>query len=222
MKQLLSTRVLAVLAVLVWLAACGLAFWTESAYDGALGLNPVYYLVWGGLTLLIGLASNRYADENRPARTPRWVGVLLLLAAVLLAFAVLRLENLISLLYSPSFWWFGLLALIGIAVWLYAQLPFRRPRPPRQPRSSLWNASVCILAFFAPLLVVLPVYLLLVHPVPVAQITPVGEATGSRFIGRITGDRSESPLGLYFFADDNGQDTYYDILTGQPVDYGTS
>ena len=66
----------------------------------------------------------------------------------------------------------------------------------------------------------MPLYLLVMHPVSIAQITPVGEAEGGRFIGRITGDRSQTPLGIYFFVEDDiDRWYYYDVLTGEPVDY---
>ena len=73
---------------------------------------------------------------------------------------------------------------------------------------------------FLPLLAVALLYLAVFHPVTVDEITPIGEAEGGRFIGRITGDRTETPLGVYFFADDQtDKQYYYDVLTGAPVTY---
>ena len=89
---------------------------------------------------------------------------------------------------------------------------------PRPARSRMQNTFILLLIFYAPLLVILPLYLLVMHPISVAQITPIGEAEGGRFIGRITGDRLESPLGIYFFVDDDSERWYYyDVLTGEPV-----
>ena len=114
----------------------------------------------------------------------------------------------------------SLLALVGIVLWLYRLLPFRRPMRPWQPRSKAKNVFILLLVFYVPFLIVLPLYLLVMHPVSIAQITPIGEAEGGRFIGRITGDLSQTPLGIYFFVEDDiDRWYYYDVLTGEPVDY---
>lgn len=70
------------------------------------------------------------------------------------------------------------------------------------------------------MLFVLPLYLVIIHPVSVAQITPIGEAQGGKYINHISAKASDYPLGLYFFADiENDHWYYYDVLTGDPVDY---
>ena len=219
MKKQLSTPMLAVLAIAVWLTASSLATWLNFAYDKALGINAVYLWIWGAAMLLIPLVAVEYIERERPDRTPRWQGALLLLLCTALAYLLLEYGG-GHMWYQPDIWWLCLLALIGIAVWLYQLLPFRRPMQPRQPHSKVKNVFILLLVFYIPFLIVLPLYLLIMHPFSVAQITPIGETEGARYIGRITGDRTQSPLGLYFFVDDNSDDWYYyDVLTGEPVDY---
>ena len=55
MKRTLSTPMLVLPAVAVWLAACGLLSRTQLAYDGAVFTNHIYFWVYGGALLLIGL-----------------------------------------------------------------------------------------------------------------------------------------------------------------------
>ncbi len=219
MKKQLSTPVLAVLAVAAWLVASSLATWVNFAYDDALGINVVYLWIWGAAMLLIPLVDVQYIERERPDRTPRWQGVLLLLLCTALAYLLLEYGGW-YMWYQPDIWWLCLLALIGIIFWLYRILPFRRPMQPHPVRSRARNTFILLMVFYVPFLIVLPLYLLVMHPVSVAQITPIGEAEGGRYIGRITGDRTENPLGLYFFVNDDSERWYYyDVLTGEPVDY---
>lgn len=219
MKKQLSTPVLAVLAIASWLATSSLATWLNYAYDGALNVNPVYLWIYGAITLLILLVAVEYIERDPPDRSPRWADALLLLLCTAIAYLALAYGGW-YVWYQPSVWYLCLLGLSGIAVWLYHILPFRRPMQPRSARSRIQNTFILLLVFYTPLLVVLPLYLLIMHPVSVAQITPVGKAEGGRYIGRITGDRTENPLGLYFFVDDDSERWYYyDVLTGEPVDY---
>ena len=220
MQKQLSTPVLAALAIAAWLTASGLATWLNFAYDDALGINVVYLWIWGAATLLLPLVFVEYIECERPDRTPRWQGVLLLLLCTALAYLLLEYGSWNTMWYQIDIWWLCLLALIGIAFWLYRLLPFRQPMQPRPARNRIQSTFILLLVFYAPLLVVLPLYLLMIHPVSVAQITPIGEAEGGRYIGRITGDRTKNPLGLYFFVNDDSQRWYYyDVLTGEPVDY---
>ena len=169
--------------------------------------------------LLIPLVAVEYIERERPDRTPRWQGVLLLLLCTALAYLLLEYGGW-YMWYQPDIWWLCLLALIGIIFWLYRILPFRRPMQPHPVRSRVRNTFILLMVFYVPFLIVLPLYLLVMHPVSVAQITPIGEAEGGRYIGRITGNRTENPLGLYFFVNDDSERWYYyDVLTGEPVDY---
>lgn len=219
MKKQLSTPVLAALAVAAWLVASSLATWVNFAYDDALGINVVYLWIWGAAMLLIPLVDVQYIERERPDRTPRWQGVLLLLLCTALAYLLLEYGGW-YMWYQPDIWWLCLLALIGIIFWLYRILPFRRPMQPHPVRSRARNTFILLMVFYVPFLIVLPLYLLVMHPVSVAQITPIGEAEGGRYVGRITGNRTENPLGLYFFVNDDSERWYYyDVLTGEPVNY---
>lgn len=219
MKKQLSTPVLAVLAIAAWLTASSLATWLNFAYDDALGINAVYLWIWGAITLVIPLVAVEYIERDPPDRSPRWADALLLLLCTAIAYLALAHGGW-YVWYQPSVWYLCLLGLSGIAIWLYQLLPFRRPMQPQRPRSKVKNVFILLLVFYVPFLVILPLYLLIMHPVSVAQITPIGEAEGGRYIGRLTGDRTENPLGLYFFVNDDIERWYYyDVLTGEPVDY---
>ena len=59
------------------------------------------------------------------------------------------------------------------------------------------------------------------HPVSVDEIIRTGEAaaggaSGGEYVGRLTSDTAEHPLGVYFFTSaDKSQWYYYDVLTGE-------
>ena len=220
MKNRFSTPALAVSAIAVWVAACGLMTWVHFAYDGAVSVNPVYWWVYGGAILLIGALSENDAPKQETDRNPRWESVLLLLLATALIYLLVdQCSNLTQfLLYYLPFWWLALMLLLALGITAYQRSRFRRPMRPRRPHTSLFNTSVFLLVEFAPLLLVTLIYLAVVHPVTVDEITPIGEAEGGQFFGRIDGDRTQTPLGLYFFADGDHW-YYYDVLTGAPAAY---
>ena len=65
------------------------------------------------------------------------------------------------------------------------------------------------------------------HPVSVDEIIRTGEAAGGasgEYVGRLTSDTVEHPLGVYFFTStDKSQWYYYDVLTGEAAaDYHSS
>ena len=220
MKNRLSTPALAVSAIAVWIAACGLMTWVHFAYDGAVSVNPVYWWVYGGAILLIGALSENDAPKQETDRNPRWESVLLLLLATALIYLLVdQCSNLTQfLLYYLPFWWLALMLLLALGITAYQRSRFRRPHKPHQKRSSPFRTSVAVLVFYLPLLPVTLLYLAIVHPVTVDEITPIGEAEGGQFFGRIDGDRTQTPLGLYFFADGDHW-YYYDVLTGAPAAY---
>nr|WP_308506053.1 hypothetical protein [uncultured Agathobaculum sp.] len=221
MKKILSTPVMAVSAVIVWLAACALLTWASFAYDGALSGNPVYFWVYGGAILFAGAVTENYTDGWAADRGPRWASALLLLVCTALAYLLIDrydIHLLQFLLHDLMFWWLVLLLLGWLGISAYQHSRFRRPMKPRRQHTSFYNACAFLLIMFLPLLAAALLYLAVFHPVTVDEITPIGEAEGGRFIGRITGDRTETPLGLYFFADGDHW-YYYDVLTGAPAEY---
>lgn len=221
MRKPSPTTILVIAGIAVWLAACSLTTWAHVAYDGALQLNPLYCWGYGAALLLVGLLAEQ--KERQPGTMQRWNAVLLFLICTFAVFFLVQYQNIRLLLYWPVLWAFLLMVLFGIAVWLYPRLPFRRPLRPKRLRTPAYFAAVLMLVLYTPMLLVLPVYLAVLHPVSVEQITPIGEAEGGRFVGRITGDRSATPLGIYFFADNAGKRWYYyDVLTGAPVEYNDS
>lgn len=221
MKKILSTPVMAVSAVIVWLAACALLTWASFSYDGALSGNPVYFWVYGGAILFAGAVTENYTDGWTTDRGPRWASALLLLVCTALAYLLIDrydIHLLQFLLHDLLFWWLVLLLLGWLGISAYQHSRFRRPMKPRRQHTSFYNACTFLLIMFLPLLAAALLYLAVFHPVTVDEITPIGEAEGGRFIGRITGDRTETPLGLYFFADGDHW-YYYDVLTGAPAEY---
>lgn len=212
---------MAVSAVIVWLAACALLTWASFAYDGALSGNPVYFWVYGGAILFAGAVTENYTDGWTTDRGPRWASALLLLVCTALAYLLIDrydIHLLQFLLHDLLFWWLVLLLLGWLGISAYQHSRFRRPMKPRRQHTSFYNACTFLLIMFLPLLASALLYLAVFHPVTVDEITPIGEAEGGRFIGRITGDRTETPLGLYFFADGDHW-YYYDVLTGAPAEY---
>ena len=221
MKNRLSTPALAVSAIAVWIAACGLMTWVHFAYDGALSGNPVYFWVYGGAILFAGAVTENYTDGWAADRGPRSASALLLLVCTALAYLLIDrydIHLLQFLLHDLLFWWLVLLLLGWLGISAYQHSRFRRPMKPRRQHTSFYNACTFLLIMFLPLLASALLYLAVFHPVTVDEITPIGEAEGGRFIGRITGDRTQTPLGLYFFADGDHW-YYYDVLTGAPAAY---
>lgn len=224
MKRLLCTPVLAVTAVIVWLATCALLTWASFAYDGAVNSNPIYFWIYGGAILFAGVFTESYACGWTTDRSPRWASALVLLLCTALVYLLIDQYDtclLHFLLYDLLFWWLVLLLSGCIGISAYQHSRFRRPMKPRRQHTSFYNACIFLLIMFLPLLAATLLYLVIVHPVTVDEITPIGETEGGRFIGRITGDRTETPLGVYFFADDDRK-YYYDVLTGAPVEYAAS
>ena len=221
MKNRLSTPALAVSAIAVWIAACGLMTWVHFAYDGALSGNPVYFWVYGGAILFAGAVTENYTDGWAADRGPRWASALLLLVCTALAYLLIDrydIHLLQFLLHDLLFWWLVLLLLGWLGISAYQHSRFRRPMKPRRQHTSFYNACAFLLIMFTPLLAGALLYLAIVHPVTVDEITPIGEAEGGRFFGRIDGDLTQTPLGLYFFADGDHW-YYYDVLTGAPAAY---
>lgn len=221
MGKQISTPMLAVSAIIVWLAACGLLTWAHFAYDGAVNGNPVYFWVYGGAILLAGASTENYADGWTTDCSPRWANALVLLLCTALVYLLIdRYNTYLSqyLLYNLLFWWLVLLLLGWLGISAYQHSCFRRPMKPRRQHTSFYNACAFLLIMFTPLLAGTLLYLAILHPVTVDEITPIGEAEGGQFIGRIDGDRAETPLGVYFFADGDRW-YYYDVLTGAPAAY---
>lgn len=220
MKRLCSTPMLVISAIIVWLAACGLLTWVHFAYDGGIHTSYTYCWIYGGVALLIGLLTDTY-DEQEPKQPSRWTYLICLLLFGGIVFGVvwqIDQYGFSYLFYNPNFWWLAFLLAVLLVAILHENSRFRRPHKPHQKRSSPFRASVAVLVCYLPLLPVTLLYLAIVHPVTVDEITPIGEAEGGQFIGRIDGDRAETPLGLYFFADGEHW-YYYDVLTGAPADY---
>ena len=155
MKKLLCTPVLAVSAIIVWIAACGLLTLVYFAYDDAVNGNPVYFWVYGGAILFAGAFAESYADSRTTDRSPRWSSALVLLLCTALVYLLIdRYDTHLPqfLLYNLLFWWLGLLLLGWIGISAYQHSRFRRPMKPRRQHTSFYNACTFLLIMFLPLL----------------------------------------------------------------------
>ena len=213
-----TTPLLVSLSVVVWLATSLYLTAVSVRYDDAVISNSYYFWFYAPAVLIAGCLNSGRAAPRKPSR----VGDVLIFfvftgLAFLLFYQPGGLRQLPYLLYV---WWLALLLLLLLLAALYRHIPCRHPKKKQRTQTPLHGAATVVVVLYLSIVLVTALYLAVLHPVSVEQITPIGEAEGGRFIGRITGDQSETPLGIYFFADqDAGRWYYYDVLTGAPVDY---
>lgn len=217
MRKRYFTPLLVILALAVWLGASLYLTGIASQYDDAVISNSYYFWFFAPIELIFCWLQE---DERKPQKTSRWYSVFLFFLFTSGVYCLLLLEP-DSLRFLPCqlyFWWFSILFAGLLAARLYENSPYRRPHKPKALRSPIQGAAVVVLLLYLSVAAVTALYLAVLRPVTVDEITPIGEAEGGEFISRITGDRGEYPLGLYWFRSDS-LDYYYDVLTGEPVDY---
>ena len=210
------TPLLVSLSVVVWLAASLYLTEVSVQYDDAVLSNSYYFWFYAPAALIAGCLNSGKAAPRKPSRAG---DVLIFFVFTGLAFLLFYqpggMRRLPYLLYV---WWLALLLLLLLLAALYWHIPCRHPQKKQRTQTPLHGAAIVVLLLYLSIALVTALYLAVLHPVSVEQITPIGEAGGGRFIGRITGDRSQNPLGVYFFADGDRW-YYYDVLTGAPVSY---
>ncbi|MGI6181167.1 MAG: hypothetical protein ACOYIE_03715 [Agathobaculum sp.] len=213
-----TTPLLVALSVVAWLAASLYLTEISGRYDDAVLSNPFYFWFFAPIELTICWLSSGETAPRKPSRTGDVLAFFVFTALAFLLFCQPgELQRLPYLLYG---WWFAFLLFFLLIAALYRHTPYRRPRKPQQPQPPLRGAAIVVLLLYLSIALITALYLAVLHPVSVEQITPIGEAEGGRFIGRINGDQPETPLGVYFFADQDADHWYYyDVLTGAPVDY---
>ncbi len=203
---------LAVLSTGIWLSACIVDTGFSLSYGRPVTSTTVYWWCFAPILVFFELMS---ASGDVPAKSKhgRHGMVILSLLALLLVCGLWRIGT--ALFYELFIWQITALLLSGLLVWL-----FSRSHPHLSLGSVPEFRRVCaaILAVYIPVLLSTLLYIAVLRPVSIGNIRPVGELEGGRYIGRITGDRGQTPLGVYFFADGDRW-YYYDVLTGEPVQY---
>ncbi len=202
---------LVVLSLVIWLSACLVNTGFSLSYARPVTSTTIYWWCYAPILAFFGFTKE---SGDVPAKKHgRLNAVILSLLALLLACVLWHTGT--SPFYELYIWQFTALLLAFLMVWL-----FNRCHPHFNFRSAPQLQRICavISAVYIPVLLSTLMYISVLHPVPVEKIRPVGELEGGRYIGRITGDRRQNPLGVYFFADGDRW-YYYDVLTGEPVQY---
>ena len=117
-------------------------------------------------------------------------------------------------LYEISFWWIAALIVLSFIGLLIGQC-MNHPLQEASLRQSAYTIFLLYLSYAIAQLGMIAV----LHPVSVDEIIRTGEAAGGasgEYVGRLTSDTAEHPLGVYFFTSaDKLQWYYYDVLTGE-------
>ncbi len=199
---------LGVLAVGIWLSACLVDTGFSLPYGRSVTSTTVCWWCFAPLLALLG-------TKKEPAKSKHGLRNAVILALLAVSFACVLWRVGTALLYELFVWQCAALLLSFLLICL-----FERCHPNLNLRSTPRFYLICasVLAIYIPILLSTLLYVAILHPVSIENIRPVGELEGGRYMGRVTGDQSQSPLGVYFFADgDNWY--YYDVLTGEPVQY---
>lgn len=204
---------LLVSSVIVWLGTCLLAMHWNTVYDGAVGGFPTYLWVFAPVALIFNIFMNSRPNNPDGRDHSRWAQALLVFLVALMLF--IALLSGMNPLYEVSFWWIAaliVLSFIGLLIGKCMNHPlqeaslrqFRLHHLPAVPvlrhRAARHDRRAAI-------------------PVSVDEIIRTGEAAGGasgEYVGRLTSDTAEHPLGVYFFTSaDKSQWYYYDVLTGE-------
>ncbi len=192
----------------MWLSACLADTGFSLSYGRPVTSATVCWWCFAPLLALLGTKNEPYKSKHGLRNAVIW-------ALLAVSFACVLWRAGTALLYELFVWQCAALLLSFLLICL-----FERCHPNLNlcstPRFYLICASV--LAIYIPILLSTLLYAAVLHPVSVDNIRPVGELEGGRYMGRVTGDRNQSPLGVYFFAD-GSRWYYYDVLTGEPVQY---
>ena len=120
-------------------------------------------------------------------------------------------------LYEISFWWIAALIVLSFIGLLIGKC-MNHPLQEASLRQSAYTIFLLYLSYAIAQLGMIAV----LHPVSVDEIIRTGEAAGGasgEYVGRLTSDTAEHPLGVYFFTSaDKSQWYYYDVLTGEAAD----
>ena len=207
MKTKRTDLLLCLASALVWLGTCLYAQHIALAYDGAITTTPLYLWLLAPLTYLVTFLQPRQQTESTSSGS-RLGQVLVVYSITLFLYLVLSLH--VDLRYEFYFWWivfYGVLAVLSFKL------------PHRSKPHSRWNSTAFyLLIFYLPCTITMLLFIAVLHPLTVEQIRPIGEVQGREFIGRTSRQTTDTPLGMYCFADDDSNLYYYDVLTGSFVE----
>ena len=195
---------LLVSSVIVWLGTCLLAMHWNTVYDGAIGDFPTYLWVFAPVALIFNIFMNSRPSNPDGRDHSRWAQALLVFLVALMLF--IALLSGMNPLYEISF--------IGLLIGKCMNHPLQE--------ASLRQSAYTIFLLYLSYAIAQLGMIAVLHPVSVDEIIRTGEAAGGasgEYVGRLTSDTAEHPLGVYFFTSaDKSQWYYYDVLTGEAAD----
>lgn len=212
-------RLLCVLAFVCLAALAACFYWLDRTYDGAVQTGAVYYLVFAGAHLVATLVRPTFSGAPRGSAVSLLaVGTALLFAVVCAAMILLNPRWM--LLYN-----FSVHLLIGLLIAAFALFLYRRKHPKRaETQRPAAGRLLFVCGFCLYIMGMLAIYLAFHRPMPLEAAKPLAAEQDMTYIGRLTGDRDENPLGLYWFSDqasrtDPDANAYLsiDVLTGAVI-----
>lgn len=206
---------LLVSSVIVWVGVCLLAMHWNTVYDGAVGGFPTYLWVFAPVALIFNIFMNSRPSNPDGRDHSRWAQALLVFLVALMLF--IALLSGMNPLYEISFWWIAALIVLSFIGLLIGKCT-NHPLQEASLRQSAYTIFLLYLSYAIAQLGMIAV----LHPVSVDEIIRTGQAAGGasgEYVGRLTSDTAEHPLGVYFFTSaDKSQWYYYDVLTGEAAD----
>lgn len=204
------------------LAAC--FYWLHVRYDGAVQAGAVYYLAFLGAQLVTALVRPTFSGAKRGSAVRRLAVATALFFAVVCA-AIILLNPRRMLLYN-----FSVYLLVGALIAALVLFLYHRKHPKRaQTQTPLAARLLFAIWFSLYILGMLVIYLAIHRPMPLDAAKALAAEQDMTYIGHLTGDRDENPLGLYWFSDrvsptdpDANTSLTIDVLTGSvvPSPYG--
>ncbi len=195
---------LTIAAMALWFVTCAAITHCYTIFDGAFGDMRIYFWLYAPLVLVLS-----YVREQPPKQdSPRWAQALTIYLCTALLFIMLKLG--IDLRYEVWAWTILLILVFQAIASLsgYTDLSHQS--------EDCAYAHMIILVYSSYLLALIGM-LVILHPLTVAEIRPIGEAQGLQFVGRTSTSTDEMPLGAYTFSDSNNMFYDFDILTGMLV-----
>ncbi|WOC76756.1 hypothetical protein RX717_07260 [Intestinibacillus sp. NTUH-41-i26] len=173
------TPLLVSLSVVVWLAASLYLTEVSVQYDDAVLSNSYYFWFYAPAALIAGCLNSGKAAPRKPSRAG---DVLIFFVFTGLAFLLFYqpggMRRLPYLLYV---WWLALLLLLLLLAALYRHIPCRHPQKKQRTQTPLHGVAIVVLLLYLSIALVTALYLAVLHPVSVEQITPIGEAEGALY-----------------------------------------
>lgn len=200
--------------VLVMVLSCVYLYRFNAAYDGALLDSMWNFYVFIPIVGGCSLWEMVNGEGKAPTKQKWWQKVLTVLL-ILAAIALVAYELVAYRFYN--------LSAVVMAVYLLSMAPFvyfeqkRQGKPPKHPVRS-WAAVMTSLYLLV--VATVAIYVQVVQPVSVDQATAIvaAEYGNYEYRGHLTGDRQDTPLGIYWFShryDGLPSWVEVDLLTGE-------